>query len=147
MSPVSGQNRYRCTRTSGHLESLVEARIVLHCLEIGGAQSKLFLLGALGIILGIILEVFLGTILDVVTLFSSAAHVEWAETSGGGDSATVVLAKMSCRFNVKRTTARTKCWHELRDTPQIVVCVGWPYSTFQSLFIHYKASLERQNTN
>jgi len=101
----------------------------------------------LEVILGNILEVFLGTMLDVVTLFGSAALVAWAESSGGGDSATAVFAKMSCRFNVKLTTARTKCCHELRDTPQMVVWVGWPYSTFQSLFIHYKASLERRNTN
>ena len=147
MSPVSGQNRYRCTRTSGHLESLVEGRIVLHCLQIGGAKSKLFLLGALGIILGIILEVDLGSMHDEVTLFSSASHVAWAESSGGGDAATAVFTKMSWRFNNKPTTASTQIWHELRDTPPIVVCVGWPQSTFQSPFIHYKASLVPQNTN
>ena len=76
--------------------------------------------------LGIILEVEPGIMLDGVTLFSVAEHVAWAESSGGGDSATAVFTKMSWRCNVKPTTARTKCCHELRDTPQIVVCVGWP---------------------
>ena len=155
MSPVRRQNRYRCTRTSGHFEGLVEGRIVLHCLQIGGAQSKLFLLAALGVIFGIVLGVILGVILevivavlrrvvlDVVTLFNSAAHVGWTHTSSGSDPATAVFAKMSCRFNVNQTTARTKYCHELRDTPQIVVCVEWPYRSFQFLLIHYKASHER----
>ena len=144
---MSRQNRYRCTRTSGHFESSVEGRIVLHRLQIGGAQSKFFLLGVIGIILGIILGVVdavLGRIvLDVVTLFVSAGHVGWAHASGGSDPATAVLAEMSCRVNLKQTTAPTKCWHELRDTPQIVVCVEWPYRSLQFLFIPCEASHAR----
>jgi len=45
---------------------LVEARIVLHCLQIGGAQSKLFLLGALGVVLGVVFGVVLGVVLGIV---------------------------------------------------------------------------------
>ena len=124
MSPVSqqcrhnnpvavSQNRYRCTRTSGHFVGLENGRIVFDCLQVGGAQSKLFLLVVIGVIRGVILGVILGVllrvVLDVATPCSSAAHVGWAHTSSDSDPATAVFAKMSCRFNVKQTTARTNC--------------------------------------
>jgi len=123
MSPVSqqcrhnnpvavSQNRYRCTRTSGHFVGLENGRIVLHCLQVGGAQSKLFLLVALGVIDGVILGVILGVllriVLDVATPCRRAAHVGFAHTSGGGDSATTVFAKMSYRSNLETTTARAR---------------------------------------
>jgi len=117
VSPV----RYRCTRTSGHFESLVDGRVVLHCLQIGGAQSKFPLFVVLGVILGIILGVVDGVILgvvlevlrrvvfDVVTLVGSAAHVGWAHTSSICDSATAVFPIMSVMRNSIKTTARTNC--------------------------------------
>ena len=51
--------RYRCTRTRGHLQSFVESRVVLHCLEIFGAQSKFPLLVALVVVDGVVDGVFL----------------------------------------------------------------------------------------
>ena len=105
--------RYRCTRTSGHFESLVDCRVVLHCLQIGGAQSKFPLFVALGVfdgvILGVVFEVLRRAVLDVVTLFTSAAHVGWEKTSISGDPATAVFAIMSDMRNPIKTTARTNC--------------------------------------
>jgi len=51
--------RYICTRTRGHLESFIESRVVLHCLEIFGAQSKFPLLVALVVVDGVVDGVFL----------------------------------------------------------------------------------------
>ena len=51
--------RYRCTRTRGHLECEVKSRVVLHCLEIFGAQSKFPLLVALVVVDGVVDGVFL----------------------------------------------------------------------------------------
>ena len=87
---------------------LENGRIVLHGLQIGGAQSKLFLIVALGVVLrvvsGVVLRVVLRVVLDVATLCSSALHV----TSSGSDPATAVFAKMSGLTNATKTTARTK---------------------------------------
>ena len=96
--------RYRCTRTRGHLQSFVESRVVLHCLEIFGAQSKFHLLVALGVVDGIVLA--------GATLCSRAAHVRFAHSSGGSDSKTAGFVEISCPINPAPTTARARCWHQ-----------------------------------
>ena len=53
VSPV----RYRCTRTSRHFESLIESRVVLHGLQVGGTQRKFPLFAVLGVVLGVLLAV------------------------------------------------------------------------------------------
>jgi len=70
---------------------LVEGWIVLNCLEIGGAQSKFPLLDVDGVVLGVRVRV----VLDAATLCSRAAHVGFAHTSGGSDSATAGFVKIS----------------------------------------------------
>ena len=132
-------------------EGLEDAGVVLHCLQVSGAQKKFLLLVALGVILGVILGIILDVIdgvvleilrrivLDVVTLCSSAAHVGCAHTSSSGDPTTAVFAIISDLRNPVKTTARTNCFHDLSDTPQTVVTVECLSRSVQLLIIHYDA--------
>jgi len=86
-----------CTRTSRHFERLEDGRVVLHCLQVGGAQNKFFV------------AVLRRVVVDVVTLCKSAARVGWAHAPGGSDSATAIFAIISDLRNPAKTTARTNC--------------------------------------
>ena len=128
-----GTGHCQCTRTSRHFLSLEDRQVVLHRLQVGGLQINLPLQAVDRVIDRVVRRI----VLEVPTLLGGASHVFWAQTSSLNLPVTTVFAMMSCLTHFTPTPARTNRWHELLDTPKIVVsvqclcrCIKFPFMAF-----------------